>query len=66
LTLNERNWHFQCGAHHDRDMNAAINLQRLATDALAAIKALPVASLTATSGTAANIVLAGGGKVTPG
>lgn len=65
LKLNERNWHCQCGALHDRDVNAAINLQRLATDALAAIKALPVASLTATSGTVANILLAGGGKVTP-
>jgi len=38
---------------------------RFATDALAAITALPVASLTVTSGTAASILLAGGGKVTP-
>ena len=36
-----------------------------ATDALAAITALPVASLTATSGTSAGILLVGGGKVTP-
>ena len=65
LKLGEREWSCQCGARHDRDVNAAINLQRLATDALLAITALPVASLTVTSGTAANTVLAGGGKVTP-
>jgi len=38
---------------------------RFATDALAATTALPVASLMATSGTAAGILLVGGGKVTP-
>ncbi|WP_306391168.1 RNA-guided endonuclease InsQ/TnpB family protein [Telluria beijingensis] len=65
LKLGEREWSCQCGARHDRDVNAAINLERLATDALVAITALPVASLTVTSGTAANILLAGGGKVTP-
>lgn len=64
LKLGEREWNCQCGARHDRDVNATINLQRLATDALAAITALPVASVTATSHTAANILLAGGGKVT--
>lgn len=31
LTLGERSWACICGAHHDRDVNAAINLQRLAT-----------------------------------
>ncbi|WP_152570881.1 zinc ribbon domain-containing protein, partial [Massilia sp. LC238] len=54
-----------CGAYHDRDVNAAINLQRLATGALAAATALPVASPATTPGTAAGQVPAGGGKVTP-
>ena len=54
-----------CGAHHDSDVNAAINLQRLATGAHAAQPALPVASRAVTLGTAASDGLAGGGKVTP-
>jgi putative transposase len=66
LGLGERAWSCAaCGARHDRDVNAAINLQRLATGALAAQSALPVASPTATSGTVAGMVPAGGGKVTP-
>ncbi|WP_229445845.1 transposase, partial [Massilia sp. LC238] len=45
LALGERVWTCTgCGAYHDRDVNAAINLQRLATGALAAATALPVAS----------------------
>jgi putative transposase len=66
LALGERTWTCaNCGAHHDRDVNAAINLQRLATGALAARAALPEASLAATPGTAAGQVPAAGGKVTP-
>jgi transposase len=66
LSLSERTWSCDhCGAQHDRDVNAATNLQRLATGACAAQSALPVASLAATPGTAADMGSAGGGKVTP-
>jgi putative transposase len=66
LGLGERSWNcMHCGARHDRDVNAAINLQRLATGALAAQSALPVASLVATPGTAADMGSAAVGKVTP-
>jgi len=66
LVLGDRTWTCAgCGAHHDRDVNAAINLQRLATGALAARPALPEASLAATPGTAAGKPPAAGGKVTP-
>ncbi|MBW8900416.1 MAG: transposase [Massilia sp.] len=66
LELRERTWTCAaCGAHHDRDVNAAINLQRLATGAHAARTALPEASQAVTPGTAAGAGPAGGGKVTP-
>jgi len=66
LGLCERTWTCAaCGAHHDRDVNAAINLQRLATGAHAAQTALPVAIRAVTPDTAASDGLAGGGKVTP-
>jgi putative transposase len=66
LGLGERSWTCAaCGVQHDRDINAAINLQRLATGALAAQSALPVASPAATPGTTVGIVPAAGGKVTP-
>jgi putative transposase len=65
LKLGERSWICACGARHDRDVNAAINLQRLATGALVAKTALPEASHAATYGTAAGVVPAAGGKVTP-
>ncbi|GAB3389021.1 RNA-guided endonuclease InsQ/TnpB family protein [Massilia agri] len=66
LALAERNWTCGvCGTEHDRDVNAAKNLQRLATNALGAATALPVASLAVTLGTAAGLAPAGGGKVTP-
>ena len=53
LALNERAWTCnQCGAQHDRDHNAAINLQRLAagTADMCSTNALPVASRTVKSG----------------
>ena len=66
LTLSERAWTcIACGARHDRDVNAAINLQRLATGAFAAHSALPVASPAVMPGTAAGMGLAAGGKETP-
>ena len=66
LALGERTWTCAgCGAHHDCDVNAAVNLQRFATGALVAQTALPVASQAVTPGTAAGDGLAGGGKVTP-
>jgi len=66
LTLAERVWTCAaCGIRHDRDVNAAVNLQRLATGALAARTALPEASQAVTPGTAAGTVPAAGGEVTP-
>jgi putative transposase len=66
LALGDRAWTCAaCGARHDRDVNAAINLQRLATGALAARTALPEASQAVTRGTAAGPTPAGGGEVTP-
>jgi len=65
LTLAERVWTCNCGTRHDRDVNAAINLQRLATGALAARTALPVASPAVTSGTVSGKVPEAVGKVTP-
>jgi putative transposase len=66
LALGDRTWTCAgCGAQHDRDVNAAINLQRLATGALAARTALPEASQAVTRGTAAGLAPAGGGEVTP-
>lgn len=60
LTLNEREWTCHaCDKVHDRDLNAAINLKRLATGT-----ALPVASRPVTEDTAAGIVPAAVGKVT--
>lgn len=65
LALAERAWTCRCGVRHDRDINAAINLQRLATGALAAHTALPVASPAARPGTVVGTVPAAGGEVTP-
>ena len=66
LTLGERVWTCAaCGNRHDRDVNAAVNLQRLATGALAARTALPEASPAVTPGTTAGTVPAAGGEVTP-
>jgi len=65
LTLAERTWTCKCGVLHDRDVNAAINLQRLATGALAARTALPVASPAVMPGTVAGMVPAAVGEVTP-
>ncbi|MCS0613389.1 transposase [Massilia kyonggiensis] len=66
LALSERTWTCAaCGAHHDRDVNAAKNLQRLATGAHAAQTALPEASQAVTPDTVAGAGPAGGGEVTP-
>ena len=65
IVLADRARTCSCGVRHDRDINAAISLQRLATSALAARDALPVASPAATPGTVAGMVPAAGGEVTP-
>ena len=61
LTLKDRTWICaHCGTTHDRDVNAALNLKRLAT-----ATALPVANPTRDGGTVEGLVPSAGGKVTP-
>jgi len=61
LTLKERSWKCDnCHALHDRDINAALNLKRLAT-----ATALPVASHSAMNDTEIEVGFILGGKVTP-
>jgi putative transposase len=61
LKLKDRHWQCQaCGIIHDRDINAALNLKRLATEA-----ALPVARDPVTDITKIEMISILGGKVTP-
>jgi putative transposase len=61
LSLGDRQWRCQqCGTHHDRDLNAALNLKRLAT-----VTALPVASPSGNGGATSGGVPEVVGKVTP-
>ncbi|MGH7662437.1 MAG: zinc ribbon domain-containing protein [Vulcanimicrobiaceae bacterium] len=36
ITFADANWTCRCGARHDRDLNAAINLRNVASSAMAA------------------------------
>lgn len=68
LAPGQRTWTCPaCGAAHDRDHNAAKNLERLATGAAypRSQTALPVASQAAMPGTASCVAPDAGGKVTP-